>query len=173
MPAAQFERRYFLSVAGIGFDAYIVHKLSLGFKLSLGVVAYGLEALRQVLRYSFPTFTCQADGREFRAPFAVVHRTCRYAGWMKLAPGASIFEPRFRLCLFKGRGWARYFLYAAAALARQHLKLPDVELVEATKVICPVPESEKPVYFELDGETAGQLPVTFEVIPSALTLLVP
>lgn len=173
IPLAQFERRYFMSVAGIGFDAYIVHKLSVGFKKSLGVVAYGLEALRQVVRYPFPTFTCQTEVREFLAPFAVVHRTCRYAGWMKLAPGASIFDPRFRLCLFKGRGWARYLLYAAAVLARRHLKLPDVKLVEAAQVICRVQDSEKPVYFELDGEPAGQLPVTFEVVPNALTLLVP
>ncbi len=30
-----------------------------------------------------------------------------------------------------------------------------------------------PAYFELDGELVGQLPATFEIVPNALTLLVP
>lgn len=175
-PLPAVERRYFLSVAGIGFDAYVVHKLASGFKMSLGVVAYGLEALRQVRRYSFPLFTCQANGREFRATLAVVHRTSRYAGWLRLAPEANIFQPRFSVCLFKSTAWLRYLLYAGAALTRQHARLSDVERVEvvdATKIVCSAPGFAKPVYVELDGELAAQLPVTFEIVPDALTLLVP
>jgi YegS/Rv2252/BmrU family lipid kinase len=166
-------RRYFISVAGIGFDAYIVYKLSIGFKLSMGVAAYVLEAIRQALRYSFPAFTCQSAGRAIPVTFAVVHRAGHYAGWLPLAPGASIFEPTFRLCLFKSRHRFRYFLYATAALIRQHLRLSDVELVESRVITCAAEDAAKPIYFELDGELVGQLPATFEVVPDALTLLVP
>lgn len=166
-------RRYFLSVAGIGFDAYVVHKLACEFKLSLGVAAYGLEAVRQGLRYSFPLFTCQVGGQQFRSPFAIAHRTSRYAGWLRVAPGANIFEPRFRLCLFKSRFWARYFVYAMAALAQQHLRLRDVEIVDATHVVCWAADSDKPIYTELDGEPAAPLPATLEIVPNALTMLVP
>jgi len=171
-PKADQGQRYFLSVAGIGFDAYVVYKLSIAFKMSLGVVAYGWEAIRQALRYGFPAFLCRAEGREQRATFAVVHRTQLYAGWFRLAPTANVFESRFALCLFKSRRCERYFLYAAAAILHQHLRLSDVELVRAERVVC-ASEGQATVHFELDGELVGRLPATFEIVPDALTLLVP
>lgn len=172
-PDSKVERRYFLSVAGVGFDAYIVHKLATSFKLSWGVAAYIFEAVRQALRYSFPPFVCQTEGQERHATFMVVHRTKLYAGWLHLAPSANLFDARLSLCLFKSRHRARYFFYAAAVLARQHLRLADVELVESRKVVCAVEECGTPIYFEVDGELAGQLPASFEIVSDALTLLVP
>ncbi len=169
----EVEQRYFLSVAGIGFDAYIVKKLSTDFKMSLGAVAYGLVALRQVVRYAFPPFICQVEGSPHIGTFAVVHRTSRYAGWLHLAPGADIFEPRFSLCIFRSNHWARYLLYAAAVVTRQHLRLNDIEMVEATKIVCSPQDPKDRIFFELDGESVAQLPATFEIVPDALTLLVP
>lgn len=172
--APTVQQRYFLSVAGIGFDAYVVHKLSPSGKMSLGVVAFVWEALRQSLRYPFPAFICRLEDREeVPGTFAVVHRTSRYAGWFRLAPSANVFQARFSLCVFKSRQRARYFLYSLAALARQHLRLGDVELLEARKIVCEATNSQKPIYFELDGELAGELPTAFEIVPDALTLLAP
>ena len=171
--AAENKQRYFLSVAGVGFDAHIIYRLSASFKMSWGVVAYVLEVLRQAFRYSFPPFLCQIEDGERRATFVGIHRTRRYAGWLHLAPAANLFEPRFTSCLFKSRHRARYFLYAAAVLLRQHPRLTDVEMIDGRKVTC---RSEQPgtrIHVELDGELAGELPATFEIVPDALTLLVP
>ncbi|HZO99836.1 MAG TPA: diacylglycerol kinase family protein [Terriglobia bacterium] len=165
--------RYFMSVAGIGFDAYVVYRLSTTFKLSLGVAAYIIEAVRQAWRYSFPAFSCQAGGRHMEGTFAVAQRSSHYAGWLPLAPKASISRDTFSLCVFKSRNRLRYFLYAASVLARQHLRLKDVELVEDKAIDCEGVNPAKPIYFELDGELVGQLPARFEVIPDALTLLAP
>jgi diacylglycerol kinase (ATP) len=166
-------RRYFISVAGIGFDAYIIHKLSWSFKISWGVAAYVVEAIRQALRYQFPPFVLEMENRKRRATFAVLHRTGHYAGWLHLAPRASILNPTFTACLFPSRHRARYFYYAAAVLLRQHQRLSDVELAEGTRANCVGEDPDAPIYFELDGELAGKLPATFEVVPNALTLLVP
>lgn len=171
--AAGVERRYFMSVAGVGFDAYIVHRLSSTFKMSWGVVAYVLEAVRQALRHSFPVFTCEVDGRTFDATFAVVQRTRVYAGWLHLGPRARFFEPEFQVCAFKSRNRARYFLYGGAVMARQHLRLRDVELVTARQVVCFASVPGSRVHFELDGEHVAELPATFEIAPAALSLLVP
>ena len=173
VPDARVERRYFMSVAGAGFDAYVVYKLSSAFKMSLGVVAYGLEAVRQALRHSFPAIVCRVDTRTLRGTLAVIQRTRRYAGWLHLVPGARFFEPELQVCLFQSRSGARYFLYATAVIARQHLRLGDVELVRAQKVFCAAAEPGTQVHFELDGEHVGELPAAFEVVPDALPLLVP
>ncbi len=171
--AAEPQSRFFISVAGVGFDAYIIHRLSWSLKMGWGVIGYGVEAVRQAWRYKFPTFLFRTEEGERRATFAVVHRTGHYAGWLPLAPTANLFEPRFTACLFKSPRRARYFLYALAVILRQHLRLADVELVNTCKVTCAGEQSDKPIYFELDGELVGELPATFEIVPDALTVLVP
>jgi diacylglycerol kinase (ATP) len=165
--------RVFISVAGVGFDAYIVHSLSWSLKMGWGVVGYGLEAVRQALRYSFPRFRFEIDGKQRDATFAVVHRTGHYAGWLPLAPTASLYKPDFTACLFKSSSRLRYFVYAAGVILRQHLRFSDVELVDGYKVTCTAADNRKPIYFELDGELVGRLPATFEILPDALTVLVP
>lgn len=142
-------------------------------KMSWGVAGYVFEAFRQWAQHPFPPFLCKIDGRQTQATFIVIHRTRLYAGWLHLAPTASLFEPRFAACSFPSRSRARYLLYAAAVLLRAHLRLRDVELVEAQEVSCASEDPLEVLRFELDGELVGALPATFEVVPDALTLLVP
>ena len=166
-------RRYFASVAGIGYDAQIVYKLSAPLKMSWGVAGYVLEAFRQWVRYPFPPFVCKTEERESCATFAVIQRTRFYAGWLHLSPTANIFEPRFTVCTFPSRSRGRYLLYAAAVLMRRHLRLRDVEMVDARNVSCSPADTSVTPQFELDGELAGTLPASFDIVPDALTLLVP
>ena len=166
--------RYFMSVAGIGYDAYVVYKLSSQMKLVWGVAGYIMEALRQVFRYPFQSFSCRTDGGPDRvATFAAAQRAGNYGGWLRLTPEARFFDDRFSLCLFKSPNRARYFLYSALVLAQQHFQLDDVELVEARKLCCAAMEAGETIRFELDGELVGTLPATFEIVPDALTLLAP
>jgi YegS/Rv2252/BmrU family lipid kinase len=166
--------RYFVSVAGIGYDAHVVYKLSLEMKLSWGVAGYIMEALRQVFRYPFQGFCCRTDGGPDRiATFTAVQRAGNYGGWLHLTPDARFFDDRFTLCLFKSHNRARYFLYAGLVLARQHFHLGDVELLETRKLCCAAQVAGETIRFELDGEPVGTLPATFEIVPDALTLLVP
>jgi diacylglycerol kinase (ATP) len=163
--------RYFLSVAGVGYDAYVVHSLSQHFKDSFGVVAYGWEAVRQLRRYTFPVVVCRSGDREWRGTLALFQRGERYAGWLHLVPGARLFEDRLRLCLFESARPSRYFLYAAAVLLRRHFALKDVQWVDCNSVACSAADPQARVYVELDGELAGELPARFEIVSDALTLL--
>ena len=163
----------FGNLAGVGFDAYVVYRLALDFKFSLGVVAYAIEALRQTFRHSFPPLTCRLDGQKLEGTLAVIQRTQLYAGWFHLAPAASLFEPKLNLCLFTSRSRWRYFAYIAAVVARLHPRLRDVTMMDATRIHCAALAPDTPIHFEVDGELGGTLPATFEVVPDALTLLAP
>jgi len=165
--------RHYISVAGIGFDAHIVFKLSAWLKKEFGVVAYVMEALRRLPGYTFPIFSSRLDGMERQGTFAVIHRTRLYAGWLHLAPTAGLFQPRFAVCSFPSRSHLRYLLYALAVLMRQHLRLSGVTLDNCTEVVCTPVDASTTIRFELDGELAGTLPATFEIVPDALTVLVP
>jgi len=165
--------RYFLSVAGVGFDAYVVHRLTWSFKTALGVAAYAWEAIHQVCRYGFPRFACRNSQGEWRGTQALFQRTERYAGWFHLAPGGSLLNRRMQVCVFESSSPWRYVLYTGALALRQHLGLGDVHLVEGSHLACAAENPRRPVYVELDGELAGELPATFELVPDALTLLLP
>lgn len=171
--ALSAQSRFFAGVAGVGLDAYIIHKLPWDLKMAWGVAAYVVEAVRQAWRYRYPTYVCETEHGSRRVTFTVIHRTGHYAGWLPLAPTANLFKPNFSACFFKGTTRGRYFLYAIAVFLRQHLKLRDVELAEGERFVCSPEGSSRPIFFELDGELVGEIPATFEVVPDALTLLVP
>jgi YegS/Rv2252/BmrU family lipid kinase len=165
--------RHYISVAGIGYDAEIVYKLSWWLKTNFGVAGYVMEAFRQLVRYPFPRFSCRLNNLERQGTFAVIHRTRLYAGWLHLAPTAGLFQPRFAVCSFPSRSRLRYLVYALAVLARQHLRLKGVSLDQCTEVACTPVDAATTIRFELDGELGGTIPATFEIVPDALTLLVP
>lgn len=166
-------QRYFMAVAGIGFDAHIISQLNVNMKLRLGVFAYVWEAVRQVVRYKFPRFRLNLDGLEVSATFAVVQRSSRYAGWLRLARPHNIHQSGFSCCLFAGSSPERYLRYAIGILTQSHRRLKDVHSPAGSHVCCISEKTEEPIYFEVDGELAGHIPVTFEVVPDALTILVP
>ncbi len=172
-PLQQSRCRLYISVAGIGYDAHIVYKLSPWMKTHLGVTGYVLEALRQLVLYDFPKFACLLDGLERQGTFAVIHRTRLYAGWLHLAPTAGLFQPRFAVCSFPSRSRLRYLLYALGVLLRQHTRMSGVSLDQCTEVLSAPGEIANTIRFELDGELTGAIPAKFEIVPDALTLLVP
>jgi diacylglycerol kinase (ATP) len=166
-------QRYFLAVAGIGFDAHIISQLDVAMKLRVGVVAYVWEALRQVFRYGFPPFQCAVNGHSISATFAVVQRSSRYAGWLRLAQSHSIRDLDISCCLFEGSSPARYFRYALGVLTQTHDQFHDVHFLSGPSVHFTSEQLEPAICFEVDGEMAGRIPVTFEVVPDALTVLAP
>jgi diacylglycerol kinase family enzyme len=165
--------RYYSSVAGVGYDAQVVYALSAWLKKNFGVTGYVMEALRQWIKYSFPIFSSLVDGHKRQGTFAVIHRTRLYAGWLHLAPTANLFGSHLAVCSFPSRSRVRYLLYALAVILRQHLRLNGVTLDQCVEAVCTPLDPSATIYFELDGELSGALPATFDIVPDALTLLVP
>jgi diacylglycerol kinase family enzyme len=168
------QQRYFLSVAGIGFDASVIPRVHLDSKLRMGVLIYGWEAVRELLRYDFPAFRCSVDGHGYSATFAVLQHSLRYAGWLRLAPSHGLHSSGLGCCFFESSDRRRYLLYALSVLTHTHSLLPDVvQLADCRTVRAQAASPGASLAFELDGETVGELPATFEIVPEALTILAP
>ena len=175
-PDPQQEQRYFLSLAGIGFDAYIIRHLSETFKRNWGKLAYTAEAVRQWWRFDYRAFDCRFDGRTLKPTFAVVARTRRYAGSFRLAPKADLFGDYFIACIFYGAGRLNYLKYVAGLATGLLSAYKDVELTRTQRLEFSLPpgaEEQTRPYIEVDGELTGRLPAKIEIVPDALTLLVP
>lgn len=167
------EPRYFICVAGVGPDAHIVHELDVHAKLSLGLLSYWLEGFRQLFAYRFPWFAVEANSERWQAVFAVVSRTRHYGGPIQITRGANLFSTEFELAVFTRRHRLRFLLYLVANWFGMLERFEEVRFLKTRRVRCMPLEPESEVFVEVDGEEAGALPCEFEVIPNALSLLVP
>jgi YegS/Rv2252/BmrU family lipid kinase len=166
-------RRYFLLMAGVGFDARVIHKINSNAKKMFGMASYVMEAVRQLVFEPPEPFLVHSEGRSHRATFVCVSRSQHY-GPFKMVREADLFSDRFFLYCFHSENPLRYFQYAWAILAGRQSQLADVSMFPAHQVRCErIASQKKEIFLQVDGEFAGPLPCTIEIVPDALTLLVP
>jgi diacylglycerol kinase family enzyme len=91
-----------------------------------------------------------------------------------LAPGASLLKPSLRLLAFKTRRRFQYMRFVIASLLQRQTFSRQIELLDVHSVECRSRNgSPDGVFVEADGELLGGLPVTMEIAPEKLTLLIP
>ncbi len=161
--------RSFVCMAGAGLDAEIVYRLNLDLKAIAGKLAYYIGGFSQVLRPLYE-FKVVVDGRPFEASFALVSRVRNYGGDLEIARGASLLRDDFEIVLLRGTVSARYLGYLAAVAARQLHRVPGCTILHGRSVSF-LPAQNRTIYAQVDGELAGILPATVELLPDALTLL--
>lgn len=163
------DERCFLCMAGAGLDAEIVSRINLDLKAAAGKLAYYIGGFAQIAR-PLPEFEVTVDGKRFEASFALISRVRNYGGDLEIARGASLLRNDFEVVLFRGTLGARYLAYlVGVAFGRAH-RMKGCTVLRGHAVIChPSPGHE--IYAQMDGELAGTLPMTTEIVPDALTLL--
>lgn len=167
---AEADPRCFLCMAGAGLDAEIVSRLNLDFKARTGKFAYYVTGFAQVFR-PLQEFEILIDGKSFPASFALISRVRNYGGDLEIARRASLLRDDFEIVLFRGTVALRYLHYLVGVALKQAHLIPGCTFVRGTHIECPAP-GRSGVYVQVDGELAGQLPMSVEILPRALTLLV-
>lgn len=163
-------QRYFLLMAGVGLDAETLGSVHPGLKRLTGEGAYWLAGLKQLTDWNPIPFVLEANGERYRATFAVVANAPSYAGGLRFAPDASMEDDLLDLCLFDATERARFARYLAAALTGSHVGLPGVTCVKTRHAVAQGPDNR---LVHVDGERLGRLPVAFDCVPAALSLVVP
>ncbi|MGH9673677.1 MAG: diacylglycerol/lipid kinase family protein [Bryobacteraceae bacterium] len=166
--AAGLPPRYFLLFAGVGLDARIASDVEMAFKRRAGRLAYWWAGFAQ-LGKPVPEFTVRADGMEVRAGFALASRVRNYGGDLEIAREASLFENRFALVAFEGASAWTYLRYLAGVALNRLPGMRGVALRHARRVEF----AGERIPVQVDGELAGHTPAAVEIVPDALTLLVP
>jgi diacylglycerol kinase family enzyme len=167
----QDSERYFLLMAGVGLDAQIVYELNLDLKAAVGKLAYYVGGFSQVFR-TLPQFDVNVNGKERRCGFALVSRVRNYGGDLEIARGASLLRQDFEVVLFEGENSLGYLLYLAGVVIGKANKLTGVSVLRAHSLTCSHPTDAR-IHTQIDGELAAHLPVSIEIVPEALTLLLP
>jgi diacylglycerol kinase (ATP) len=166
----QANGRYFLMMAGVGFDAHVVANVDLALKRRTGKIAYVLETLVQGLRYGFPPCHVTVDGKRHKARSVVVCNGRHYGGPFVAAPKASLTEPAFEVCLLKKGGWRHVIRYGIALVLGRLSSLPDVQILTAHRLHI---DGEPGLPVQGDGDIIAHLPVEIGVAERTLELVIP
>jgi YegS/Rv2252/BmrU family lipid kinase len=163
--------RLFLLMAGIGLDARIVYNINLPLKARLGKLAYWIGGFSLVGR-KLDEFEVLVEGRRVSCAFALISRVRNYGGDLEIAQSASLLDDQFEVVLFEGRSSFRFLTYLARVAVRRVAGVPGISLIRANTVCMPG-TADRRVYIQVDGEYAGHLPASVEIVPDAITLLIP
>jgi diacylglycerol kinase (ATP) len=163
--------RHFLLMCGAGLDAQIVYSLSASWKSALGKLSYWAGGFSHVGK-RLPEFDVEADGVRYRASFALVSRVRNYGGDLEIAQSVSLLENHFEVVLFSGQSSFRYLRYMLGVVRGRIANTPGITILQTTRLALSAPEDSR-IYTHVDGEYAGPLPLTLEIVPSSLTLLMP
>ena len=163
--------KHFLLMAGAGLDAYIVHNVNTKLKARMGKIAYWLAGFGQVGK-QLQEFDVKIDGRTSRASFGLFSRVRNYGGDLEIARSVSLLDDSFEVVLFEGPSSFRYLHYFSGVLLNRLPRTKGATVVRATRIeLSNLPGAK--TWLQIDGETAGELPATIEIVPDALTVLLP
>jgi len=166
------EGRYFFLMAGVGLDGQIAASLPLEVKRYVGATAYAITAIRESLRFRGRRVRLLLDGEPFetRLLMMVVGNTRNYGGVAQVTARAYANDGRLDVCLFSGEGPLDIILHTLRVIAKAHLRASPVLYRQVRRVELP-DESVLPV--QLDGDFYPAYPTLFEVVPAALTVMLP
>ncbi len=173
--------RYFIVAAGVGADALFMGRLNPKLKQKFGYALYVVEAFRLWLTHKYTTFAAcfhesgNATPRVEVASQILAVRIHNFGGVLRdLAPGASITNAQLHVIALTTRRRMRYLRFMIAVLLGRHRYVAPIQLVECESVECfGLEGTREELFVEADGEWLGTLPVRMEVVPDALTVLVP
>jgi len=163
------KRRWFVNVAGTGFDAYVISRLPDHVPSAL---AYLWGALTGLLSYRAPRFTIQVEGQIIyrRLLLAFVANAQACGNGMRVAPVARVDDGLLDLVTINEVGALRALLKIAKLYRGTIHCDPIVRHIRTASVrIDAKPETD----VEAEGQIVGRTPVVFSVLPDALRVVVP
>ena len=163
--------RYFLLMAGVGFDAEIVKSVPSRPKRLLGSTSYALWALAHLPRYRAKPVDLVLDGEGMRADvyWLLAGNTRSYGGILDIAEQALADDGMLDAYVFEAQD-PRDVVGTAASLlrgkqaSRDNVTFRRVRELDVTTPGLPV---------QLDGEYCGETPLHLSVEPQALEVLLP
>jgi len=160
-------QRYFINVAGAGFDARVAAIMAGRPKNAL----YYLQGLLRVLpRFRCPVFRVESDGPQFRGPAMTVATAIgRYFGsGLSIAPHAVLDDGEFAVTIVLPMSSLQVLARVPALLFGDISRSRHVETFR-----CRTLSISGDAALEAEGEVVCPLPVTLRLIPRALTVIVP
>lgn len=166
------ESRYFINVASFGFSAAIAHRANQSSKRLGGRVSFFSAAMRGLATRQNAEINVTTDQgqRRLTTLLGAVGNGRFFGGGMNICPDAKLDDGLLQVVLIGDYSTVDVLARIHRLYAGTHLSLPDIHHQQTARVEVEAVDPETRVPLELDGETVGFLPASFEVVPRALAL---
>jgi len=165
--------RYFLLMAGIGFDAKVMEDTSLRLKYVLRDFAYVLSSLQNAVTYRGTKVTLKLDGKTVysdRAWMVMIGNAASYAWDIRFTAKARLDDGVLDVCLMPYANKLMSVQQVMQLLMGQHIERGGAKYWQMQRLQV---HSEPPVPVQLDGDEWSTTPLELEVHPGALEVLAP
>lgn len=177
--------RFFINVAGFGFDADVVVNTEKHKKKHNGMLPYLLGIMESLLHLKRFTVTLRAEGvepvegakmpvpqsgEEFTTE-AILVSACNgthFAGGINVAPLADASDGKMDVCIVTKLGRPGFLSLLPRYMKGKHLKSKNIRYFRATSLTCTCSIKSA---LNLDGELYSTTPATFEMLPGALSMI--
>ena len=160
--------RHVVTAAGAGFDASVARRTATG--SGRGTLPYLRGIVATLASHTTIPAEIEVDGAVAWAgklSTVVVANGAFYAGGMKIAPAAHPGDGQLDVVILGDLGRLELLKWLPTVYRGGHLANPKIVTHRARRVSIRV---ASPLPVHVDGEPAGETPVTFEVRPGALRL---
>jgi diacylglycerol kinase (ATP) len=163
----------FLLMAGIGFDAWIVHELDRMRSGPIDLTDYLMPAVKAVTEYRFPSLTVSVDGKTvFRdAPaLAMVGNVREYGTGFAILPDARPDDQLLDICVMPCSSRGKLVRLFLAAMTGDHITWEGVVYMKGKQIRIDSPDR---VPVQVDGEPGGHTPLVIDLLPTRIPFIVP
>jgi len=163
--------RYFVNVAGLGFDGEVCARVNRGSKRIGGTLPYLTNLVINLFAYRNKDVQITFDGESIQGRFnsVIVCNGQYFGGGMWIGPQAVPDDGIFDLVLVGDTGRLEFLLTVPRLYKGTHLTHPKIRALQVHQVRV---ESRQPMYIQAEGELVGEAPATFRILPGALNLRV-
>lgn len=163
----------FLLMAGVGFDAQVVHALDQRRARTpgpVGLLSYALPAISAIAGHGFPPLMVRADGKRLWGPargLVMVANVPQYGTGFPIVPAARGDDGRLDVLCLPCRDRPELAKLFALAATGGHTNLAGS--ASATAIDIEITSTEgKTVPVQIDGDPGGHLPITLRIRPAAV-----
>ncbi len=164
---------YFTQI-GVGIDAAMIRDTSHEEKKRLGVLAYIRRLIGHLLGASSRRLSIRVDGRRLRqTAIQLLVANCGTLGASGLRWGPDIRpdDGRIDVCILRARTILDSLRLFVSVLTGSQPEDPDITYRTASQAVAV--HASPPLPVQGDGELLGQTPITVQVVPRALRVIVP
>ena len=172
---------YFINILSAGMGGLVDRYVAEMGRTMGGTVAYFAASLRGLVESEVGHLKCTVRHQDKER---IVHISTRniaicngryFGSGMLVAPMADAFDGQFEVVSLGAASKVKFALTSSRIYTGKHIGHPDVEHFPCDRIQIELENERVDNRFllDVDGEPLGKLPITIEVVPRALPLLVP
>jgi YegS/Rv2252/BmrU family lipid kinase len=166
--------RYLVNMAGMGYDALVAHMTNrVKAKGGGGTFSYLFNLLKGLFRYNHAYLEIAVDGESVYngKVFSMNVGICKFnGGGMMQLPHAIPDDGLLDITIFKNVTKLRVIRNIKKLYSGTFTQLPFVQ-VHRGQIVSVVSTVRAQTFLEMDGESMGQTPFHFEVVPKAVCVI--